>query len=136
MHIAQVIDNLIIGGAQKWLVTFVQAAQAQSDVGETEYTVTIISLAREHSASLKLELESFGANIEIFPFERVANIKQLFLLYRFIKLANFDIIQTHLIRAKRRHVSLCRMPSRGSSGSSTANTGSFTASTWMRICSD
>lgn len=99
MHIAQVIDNLIIGGAQKWLVTFVQAAQAQSDVGETEYTVTIISLAREHSASLKLELESFGANIEIFPFERVANIKQLFLLYRFIKLANFDIIQTHLIRA-------------------------------------
>jgi len=94
VNIVQVVDNLIVGGAQKWIVTF-----AGSIYKRGNSRLVVISLSDEVSDTLIGEIEELGALVRVYPFERLYNPQQFIRLVKFFRQERFDIIQTHLIRA-------------------------------------
>jgi glycosyltransferase involved in cell wall biosynthesis len=95
MRIVQIVDNLVVGGAQKWIVTFAGALLNQTADSE----LAVVALSAVKSDALENELEQLGVEVQLFPFEKLLNPTQFFRLIRYLKQGNFDVIHTHLIRA-------------------------------------
>jgi glycosyltransferase involved in cell wall biosynthesis len=93
LRIVQVIDNLIIGGAQKLLVTL--AGQAQANGPE----LTVVSLSAHNEQPILDELARAGAQVVFFPAKHLLDVGRLFRLGRFLSGAGFDLAQCHLTYA-------------------------------------
>jgi len=93
LRIVQIIDNLIIGGAQKLLVTLAGQAQAYS------LDVTIVSLSSNNDRMILDELSRLGTKVIIFPAEHLLDLRRIFHLTRFLSGADFDLVQCHLTYA-------------------------------------
>ena len=92
MRVVQMVDSLGLGGAQKLLVTFAEAAQ--------EIDLTIINLKNQNNnASFDKDLEGFGANVVRIPSNQLADIGRIRKLTKFLKEGQFDVIHTHLTYA-------------------------------------
>jgi glycosyltransferase involved in cell wall biosynthesis len=93
LHIVQIIDNLIIGGAQKLLVTLASQAQAYG------LELTIVSLSSNNDQVILDELAGLGTKVIIFPAQHLLNLRRIFRLSRFLSSKNFDLVQCHLTYA-------------------------------------
>jgi len=78
LHIVQIIDNLIIGGAQKLLVTL--AGQAQANGLE----LTIVSLSSNNDRVILDELAGLGTKVIVFPARRLLDLRRILRLSRFL----------------------------------------------------
>jgi len=93
LHIVQIIDNLIIGGAQKLLVTL--AGQAQANGLE----LTIVSLSSNNDRLILHELAGLGTEVVIFPAQHLLDMRRILRLSRFLSGKNIDLVQCHLTYA-------------------------------------
>jgi len=93
LHIVQIIDNLIIGGAQKLLVTLASQAEAN------RLELTIVSLSLNNDRVILDELASLGTKVIIFPAQHLLDLRCIFRLSRFLSGKNFDLVQCHLTYA-------------------------------------
>jgi len=93
LRIAQIIDNLIVGGAQKLLVTLASQAHA------TALDVTIISLSLNNDRMILDELSRLGIKVVIHPAGHLLDPRRAFRLTRFLSSQDFDLAQCHLTYA-------------------------------------
>ncbi len=93
LHTAHIIDNLIVGGAQKLLITLAGQAQAHS------LDVTIVSLGSNNDRMILDELSRLGTNVVIFPAGHLLDLRRIFRLARFLSSQKFDLVQCHLTYA-------------------------------------
>jgi len=93
LHTVQIIDNLIIGGAQKLLITLAGQAQAYS------LNVTIVSLSSNNDRVILDELSRLGTKVIIFPAKHLLDLRRIFRLTRFLLSKDFDLVQCHLTYA-------------------------------------
>jgi len=93
LHIVQIIDNLIIGGAQKLLVTLA----SQAEVNGLE--LTIVSLSSNNDRMILDELAGLGTKVIIFQAQHLLDLRRIFRLSRFLSGGNFDLAQCHLTYA-------------------------------------
>lgn len=93
LHTFHIIDNLIVGGAQKLLITLAAQAQAYS------LDVTIVSLSSNNDRMILDELSRLGTKVYIFPAKHLLDIRRIFRLARFLSSQDFDLVQCHLTYA-------------------------------------
>ena len=93
LHIVQIIDNLIIGGAQKLLITLAGQAQVHG------LELTIVSLSSNNDRVILDELAGLGTTVIIFPAKHLIDLCRIFRLIRFLSGGNFDLVQCHLTYA-------------------------------------
>jgi len=93
LHIVQIIDNLIIGGAQKLLVTLASQAEANG------LELTIVSLSSNNDRVILDELAGLGTKVVIFPAQHLLDLRRIFRFSRFLSGKNFDLVQCHLTYA-------------------------------------
>jgi glycosyltransferase involved in cell wall biosynthesis len=93
LHIVQIIDNLIIGGAQKLLITLAGQAQVHG------LELTIVSLSSNNDRVILDELAGLGTTVIIFPAKHLLDLRRIFRLSRFLSGGNFDLVQCHLTYA-------------------------------------
>jgi glycosyltransferase involved in cell wall biosynthesis len=93
LKVAQIIDSLIVGGAEKLQVTFAEEALGRDDIEST-----IICL-RDMQPSFREELEAMGARIIFFESRKVYGPRRFWRLWQFIRKEKFDVIHAHLSAA-------------------------------------
>ena len=90
MHIAIVIDNLKMGGAQKLVTTFISAASAQKS------KITVISLHTAFDSSILEAIQLSGVPVVMFPSRSLFNVRRFAQLIRFFRQQKIDVIHAHL----------------------------------------
>jgi glycosyltransferase involved in cell wall biosynthesis len=93
MRVLQIIDALAYGGAEKLLVTFAQQAQKQG------VHTTVICLSERLGAPVRVELESYGANVIVLNSQRLFDFKTLQKMFQVMRAEKFDVVHTHLTYA-------------------------------------
>jgi glycosyltransferase involved in cell wall biosynthesis len=93
MHVLQVIDTLMHGGAQRLLVTFAQQAQ------ERGVNTTVLSLSNKGGAPLLSDLEAHGARVVVLASRRLFDPKGFWQALQLIRAGPFDVVHTHLTYA-------------------------------------
>lgn len=93
MRIAQLIDSLTVGGAQKLLLQFARA------VRDFDVELTVATLFPSQFGELAAELESLGARVRSFPGKSLVDPLRAARLFRFLRREKFDILFTHLTSA-------------------------------------
>lgn len=93
MRIAQMIDALNWGGAQKLIVTFAEAVRYR------QVELTVISLGKDDDAPYSAKLRGMGVRVVEFPAPKLFNGRRLRQLIRFVRDEQFDILHTHLTYA-------------------------------------
>lgn len=94
LHVAQIIDSLGIGGAERLIVTFAEAAKAK------DLKVTVISLtddakyrpASPHTAQLK----ALGVTVYSIDSHKLYELRPILRLLKIFRQERFDVVQTHL----------------------------------------
>lgn len=93
MRVIQMIDLLHWGGAQKLLVTFAGAAQAQG------ITTTVISLREDSDTPvIARELQQLGAEVLVFEGQGLFDPRRIWRLSRYLR-QHADVLHTHLTYA-------------------------------------
>jgi len=90
MHIAQIIDSLNWGGAQKMQVFLVHTLHSLG------IDITIISLSERADSSIPRDLEMAGAKVVCFPFPKLWQPDSFYRLVKFMSAEKFDLVQTYL----------------------------------------
>lgn len=93
MRIAQMIDSLHVGGAEKLQVTFAAAAREQG------LQPTIISLRHDPGSPVPGQLRALGARVVEFPSTRkhtLVDVARMWRVGRFLREERFDVLHTHL----------------------------------------
>lgn len=90
MRIAQMLDTLTIGGAQKMQVFLVK------NLVPLGIEVTVINLRKDPNLTLVTELENAGAQVVTFPFQKFLNPVSFFKLVIFLRQGKYDLLQTYL----------------------------------------
>lgn len=93
MRIAQLIDSLTVGGAQKLLLQFARA------VRDLDIELTVATLFPSRFGELAAELERLGAQVLAFPGRSLVDPLRAARLVRFLRRGGFDILFTHLTSA-------------------------------------
>lgn len=93
MRIAQMIDALNWGGAQKLIVTFAEAVRYR------QVELTVIALGQGEDAPYSAKLRGMGVRVVEFPAPKLFNGRRLRQLIQFVRAEKFDIIHTHLTYA-------------------------------------
>jgi glycosyltransferase involved in cell wall biosynthesis len=94
MHIAQVIDAMHWGGAEKWILSFSEAAKSRG------LDITIISLEPfSENSPYHAQLESQGSKVFELSIPTLYNFTAMPGLLRIFKTEHFDLVQTHLAHA-------------------------------------
>lgn len=101
--IAQIVDLLSMGGAQKLIVTFAMEAQRYA------LDLTVISLSDDRDLSLTGQLTGLGVRVVKFPANHLADTGRFWRLVKFIKSEQFDMAHTHLCYANILGVLACRL---------------------------
>lgn len=89
MRIAQVIDSLGWGGAQKMMVSLSHALQ------DYNFDVTVISLGKE-DAPFAVQLRQLGIPFICLPSKHLFDPIRFYKLVRVLRRGNFDLTQTYL----------------------------------------
>jgi len=90
MRIAQMLDTLNWGGAQKMQLFLVQSLLPLG------IEVTVISLRQSPNSSVSAELEAAGAKVITFPFPRLFSPGSFWKLVQFLRREKFDLLQAYL----------------------------------------
>ncbi len=90
MHLAQMIDTLDWGGAQKMQLFLVQALVPLG------IDVTVISLNQSLDSPLPAQLKAAGARVMIFPFPRLLSLQSFLRLAAFMRREKFDLLHAYL----------------------------------------
>jgi L-malate glycosyltransferase len=90
MRIAQMIDSLHWGGAQKMQIFLVQSLQPLG------IDLTVISLRQDSNSSVAAQLEAAGARVVTFSFPRLFSIGSFVHLVQFLRHESFDLLHTYL----------------------------------------
>jgi len=93
MKVAQVIDSLKVGGAQKLQATMASALNGH------DVQITVISLRNDADSPISKELEARGIRIVRFPAAKLLDPFRISRLVRFMRGECFDAIQCHLSSA-------------------------------------
>lgn len=93
MRIAQLIDSLTVGGAQKLQVLFAHALR------DLNVDLTVATLFPSQFGALVAELESLGVRVRTFHGRSVVDPLRAARLVRFLSSGRFDILFTHLTSA-------------------------------------
>lgn len=93
MKIAQMIDLLYWGGAQKLLLTFAEQAQRSG------VELTVIALRSDSNSPIRQALEACGASVVFFPGKGLFDVRRLNRLAAYFRLERFDVVHTHLTYA-------------------------------------
>jgi len=93
LYIAQIIDRITPGGAEKLQITFAQEAHSRG------LRLMIICLAESNGSPYPAQLTSLGANIYYFPSRNVLNLRRLWEIIRLLKHELPDVLHTHLTYA-------------------------------------
>lgn len=95
MRIAQVIDSMGLGGAQKLLVTFAETINPQ----EVELTIVELNDTGDIHAPFNEQLRQMGVRVVQFPARGILNPLRMGRLWQFFRRERFDVIHTHLTYA-------------------------------------
>jgi glycosyltransferase involved in cell wall biosynthesis len=90
LRVAQIIDMLNIGGAQKQLVVLASHANINNVI------LTVVSLGSGDDRIICDKLSALGIRIVRFPAPKLLNIQRILLLIKYLYKEKFDIIHTHL----------------------------------------
>jgi glycosyltransferase involved in cell wall biosynthesis len=93
MKIAQMIDLLYWGGAQKLLLTFAEQAQRAG------VELTVIALRSDSNSPIRQALEACGASVVFFPGKGLFDVRRLNRLAAYFRRERFDVVHTHLTYA-------------------------------------
>jgi len=96
MRVAQIIDNLYIGGAQKIQIILAEA------IREHDVPLTVLSLeSGSRSTFIPGDLQSLGVDVTFYPSNGggVLNPKRIWRIARFLRREGFDVVHTHLTYA-------------------------------------
>lgn len=94
MRIAQIIDSMGMGGAQKLLVTFAEALPA-----EHELTVVELNANGHPDSQFRPQLREMGVSLIDFTANRLMNVQRMRGLFQYLKQEQFDVAHTHLTYA-------------------------------------
>ncbi len=91
LHVAQLIDGIGIGGAEKLLVTFAKVAP------QYQIKTTVISLHPDwiHGPFIE-ELKAHGVTVRFFPARYLSDPKRLRKIIGYLQHEPFDVLHTHL----------------------------------------
>ena len=92
-HILHVVDLLQVGGAQKLIAYFSQAARRRG------VQVSVVSLADTSGKIAAEELAALGVPVTAFPARHLADLGRILALVRYLRSQPFDLVQTHLTYA-------------------------------------
>ena len=90
MRIVQILDTLLIGGAQKMQVFLAQSFQPLG------IELTVVNLSHYAEPSLVSQLEAAGVRIVDFPFPRLFSPISFFRLVKFLRQEKFDLVHAYL----------------------------------------
>lgn len=93
MRVAQTIDSLHVGGAEKLLVTFAAVARPR------DVRVVVISLRHDPGSPIPAELRALGADVATFPARSLLDLRRLGQVVRFLRRERVDVLHTHLTYA-------------------------------------
>lgn len=93
MKIAQLIDSLNVGGAERMQVTYVETAIARGIVP------TVISLGRHIDTHIPDQIKRTGARLVEITGKNMVDIKRFFRLVSFLRRERFDVLHVHLTHA-------------------------------------
>jgi glycosyltransferase involved in cell wall biosynthesis len=89
MKVAQIVDRISLGGAERLVATFTTEAQKQG----IHVTVIGLKLVSEEFAD---ELRNSGADVVVFEGRGLSDLGRFKKLYDYLSREHFDIIHTHL----------------------------------------
>ena len=90
MRIAQLIDSLGVGGAEKLQVTLAEAAQMQN------VELSVINLALKKEQLLEETIKAHGARVIQVSARKLLDWKAIHRLAKLLRRERFDVLQTHL----------------------------------------
>ncbi len=90
MRLAIVVDTLLVGGAQKLVVSFVEAQTTR------EVEATVVSLGTASSSVIVDALQAAGVRVLTYPSHSLFCLRRIRQLIRFFKIEKFDLIHSHL----------------------------------------
>ena len=90
IHVAQFIDDLGFGGAQKLIVSFAEGVLKRSDI-----RLTVVCF-RGKETQFYNDLQEMGVRVVTFSGRSLADISRLYRVNKFVRQENFDVIHTHL----------------------------------------
>jgi glycosyltransferase involved in cell wall biosynthesis len=90
MKIAQVLDTLYWGGAQKMQLFLVETLRPLG------VDITVISLCDTADSPVDIELKKLGARVINFPFDRLFSPGPFLKLVQFVRAEKFDLIHAYL----------------------------------------
>lgn len=91
MHIAHIVDFLVVGGAQKLLVSFALAARRR---GVKMTVIALYPVVPE--PHIQQELRALGVEVVEFGVQRLLDFWQTVRIARYLRRAQFDVVHTHL----------------------------------------
>lgn len=90
MHIAQMLDTLYWGGAQRMQLFLVETLRPLG------IDVTVIDLSDSSDSTVPALLKAAGANVVSFPFDRLFSPGEFLQLVNFLSSQKFDLLHTYL----------------------------------------
>lgn len=90
IHVAQIIDTLRIGGAEKLQITFAAAAKERRDI-----KLTVIVLEDRQTPFFE-ELKAMGVDLHVFAGAKLIDPRRIWRLVQFARKQRFDVIHAHL----------------------------------------
>ena len=90
MRVAQLIDNLDVGGAEKLQVTLASAAR------ERDVELTVINLGFKKNQPLEKSLEALGARVIRMSARKLLDWRAMRNLAQLLRRERFDVLQSHL----------------------------------------
>lgn len=90
MRIVQILDTLLVGGAQKMQVFLAQSIQPLG------IELTVVNLSHRAEPTLVRQLEAAGVHIVAFPFPRLFSPISFFRLVKFLRQEKFDLVHAYL----------------------------------------
>lgn len=94
MHIAQVIDGLHYGGAQKMQVILAQEMRRRN------VKLTVVSLRdKTEGTTTAEELKALGARVVFYPADSLLDLGRIWRIVNFLRREKFDIVHAHLTYA-------------------------------------
>jgi glycosyltransferase involved in cell wall biosynthesis len=90
MHLVQILDTLLVGGAQKMQIFLAQSLQPLG------IDLTVVSLSEDSDPALVAQLEAAGVRIVTFPFPRLFSPASFLRLVMFLRREKFDLVHAYL----------------------------------------
>ncbi len=91
MYIVQMIDGLVVGGAQELQITFAKEARRR------RHRLAVISLSEDDGSKYPSQLQELGVNVLFFPTTRIFDFRNLWRIIQWFRSERPDVLHTHLM---------------------------------------